>query len=194
MGPQGDRMDLLQQLVHLDDDLGRKLCVRLLAVTHGHNHASSRNLHDEVTPHEDAFYRLLHLLPVLLTANHLTDNARAKIISEIIQGNCERFQLSQWQALCDRPPGQGRQALSHSHCTQEQRRRTHRGRGFRCCPEGRKARQYQPARRSCRGPPGPGFGGHQSSMRQGSARWITLGHGHGQTPGTTSGTYPYPHP
>jgi hypothetical protein len=91
MGPQGDRMDLLQQLVHLDDDLGRKLCARLLAVMHGHNHACSRDLHDEVTPHEDAFHRLLHLLPVMLTANHLTDNAKAKIILEIIQGNYERF-------------------------------------------------------------------------------------------------------
>ena len=92
-------MDLLQQLLHLDDDLGRKFCARLLAVTHGHNYASSRDLHDEVTPHEDAFHSLLHLLPVLLTANHLTDNAGAKMISEIIQGNCKRFQLLQWEAL-----------------------------------------------------------------------------------------------
>jgi hypothetical protein len=100
MGPQGDRTDLLQQLVqHLDDGLGRKLCARLLVVTHGHNHASSRDLHDEVTPHEDAFHRLLHLLPVLLTANHLAGNAKAKTISEIIQGNCELFQLLQWEAL-----------------------------------------------------------------------------------------------
>ena len=99
MGPQGDRMDLLQQLVHLDDDLGRKLCARLLAVTHGHNHANCRDLHDEFTPQEDAFHRLLHLLPVLPTASHLTDNAKAKTISEIIQGNCERFQLLQWGAL-----------------------------------------------------------------------------------------------
>jgi hypothetical protein len=78
MGPQGDRMDFLQQLVHLDGDLGRKLCARLLAVTHGHNHANYRDLHDEVTPQEDAFHRLLHLLPVLLAANHLTVNAKTK--------------------------------------------------------------------------------------------------------------------
>ena len=97
--PQGDRMDLLHQLVYLDDDLDRKLCARLLAVTHRHNHANSRDLHDEVTPHENTFHRLLHLLPVLLTTNHLTDNAKAKTISEIIQGNCERFQLLQWEAL-----------------------------------------------------------------------------------------------
>jgi hypothetical protein len=99
MGPQGDRMDLLQQLVHLDDNLDRKLCARLLAVTHGHNHAKCRDLHDKATPQEDAFHRLLHILPVLLTANYLTDKAKVKTISEISQGNCEHFQLSQWEAL-----------------------------------------------------------------------------------------------
>ena len=99
MGPQGDRMDLLQQLTHLDDDLGRKLCARLLAVTHGHNHVGGPDSHDASARQEEAFARLLHLLPVLLTANHVSANTKAKEISALIILNCERFQLMEWEAL-----------------------------------------------------------------------------------------------
>jgi hypothetical protein len=74
VGPQGDRMDLLQQLAHLDDGLGRKLCSRLLAVTHGQNHVGSPISHSASSRQEEAFARLLYLPPVMLTltANHGT--------------------------------------------------------------------------------------------------------------------------
>ena len=99
MGPQGDRMDLLQQLAHLDDDLGRKLCSRMLAVTHGHNHVGSPDSHSASSRQEEAFARLLYLLPVMLTANHASSNTKAKEVSLTIIKNCERFQLMEWEAL-----------------------------------------------------------------------------------------------
>ena len=99
MGPQGDRMDLLQQLAHLDDDLGRKLCSRMLAVTHGHNHVGSPDSHSASSRQEEAFARLLHLLSVMLTANHASSNTKAKEVSLTIIKNCERFQLMEWEAL-----------------------------------------------------------------------------------------------
>ena len=103
MEPQGDHMDLLQQLAHLDDDLGRKLwslCSRLLAVTHEHNHVGSPDSHSASSRQEEAFARLLYLLPVMLTANRASANTKAKEVSATIIKNCKRFQLIEWEALC----------------------------------------------------------------------------------------------
>ena len=101
-GPDGARVDLVQQLAVKDEELARKFFGRDLAIAHGALGQLSHPLPSPAAHREDCFARLLHLLPVLLTANPISDKMTARAVSDMIMKNCLLFRQFQVKELYER--------------------------------------------------------------------------------------------
>ena len=75
----------MQQLAVNDEELSRKLFGRDLAIAHGVLGQLSHPLPPPAAHREDCFARLLHLLPVLLTTNPISDKMTARAVSDMIR-------------------------------------------------------------------------------------------------------------
>ena len=98
-GPDGARVDLVQQLAVKDEELSRIVFGRDLAIAHGALGQLSHPLPPLAAHREDCFARLLHLLPVLLTANPISDKMTARAVSDMIMKNCLLFRQLQVKEL-----------------------------------------------------------------------------------------------
>ena len=91
----------MQQLEVKDEELSRKLFGRDLAIAHGVVGQLSHPLPPPAAHREDSFARLLHLLPVLLMANPISDRMTARAVSDMIMKNYLLFRQLRIKELYD---------------------------------------------------------------------------------------------